>query len=82
MISIRVSDEEYAGLRKLCSLTGARSVSDLARDALNALLNTPDQNERLGMNIDAFRGQITSLGRKIDDLATRIDILSPQERKQ
>ena len=35
MISIRLSDEEYEGLRTLCVSRGARSVSDLAREAMN-----------------------------------------------
>jgi hypothetical protein len=38
MISVRLSEEEYAALRHLCLLTGARSVSDLTRDAMRAVL--------------------------------------------
>ena len=38
MISFRLSEEEYAGLRTLCEIEGARSVSDLARDAVSRLM--------------------------------------------
>jgi len=38
MISFRLSEEEYAGLRTLCENEGARSVSDLARDAVSRLM--------------------------------------------
>ena len=38
MISFRLSEDEYANLRSLCEDEGARSVSDLARDAVNRLI--------------------------------------------
>jgi Arc/MetJ-type ribon-helix-helix transcriptional regulator len=38
MISIRLSDEEYEGLKSLCVSSGARSVSDLAREAMGQML--------------------------------------------
>jgi hypothetical protein len=43
MISFRLSEEEYTSLRSLCINEGARSVSDLARDALSRLVTkTPN----------------------------------------
>ena len=39
MVSFRLSEEEYESLLTLCSTRGARSLSDLARDAMQALLN-------------------------------------------
>ena len=38
MISFRVSEDEYAGLKNLCVNEGARSGSDLARDAVHRLI--------------------------------------------
>ena len=38
MISFRLSEDEYASLRSLCENEGARSVSDLARDAVHRLI--------------------------------------------
>lgn len=38
MISVRLSQEEYSALRDICSLTGARSVSDVTRDAVRTVL--------------------------------------------
>jgi DNA anti-recombination protein RmuC len=38
MVSIRLSDEEFRRLRELCMTTGARSLSDLARDAMHRLI--------------------------------------------
>lgn len=38
MVSIRLSDEEFRRLRELCMTSGARSLSDLARDAMRRLI--------------------------------------------
>ncbi len=38
MISFRLSEDEYTSLRSLCENEGARSVSDLARDAVHRLI--------------------------------------------
>jgi hypothetical protein len=38
MISFRLSEDEYINLKNLCVNEGARSVSDLARDAVNRLI--------------------------------------------
>jgi hypothetical protein len=37
IVSVRVTDEEYRQLRAVCLLRGARSVSDLARQAIRGL---------------------------------------------
>lgn len=45
MISFRLSEEEYAGLRTLCENEGARSVSDLARDAVSRLMRKESETQ-------------------------------------
>ena len=72
MISIRLSEEEYLGLKRLCAITGARSVSDLAREAMGVLLKGGPGADGLGARMDEFRTQILALERKIDDLPSRI----------
>ena len=42
MVSFRLSEEEYDGLRNLCHTEGARSVSDLARSTVCRLLGSPN----------------------------------------
>src|SRR5205814_1496606 len=39
MVSFRLSEEEYEGLKHICLTVGARSLSDIARDAVQRLLN-------------------------------------------
>ena len=72
MISVRLSEEEYSTLRRLCLVTGARSVSDLARDAMHGLLNGSNRENIFGIPTDEFRTQMRSLDRKIEQLAAEI----------
>lgn len=70
-ISIRLSEEEYVGLKRLCTVTGARSVSDLTRDAMRVVLNGAKKDDVLGFRMDEFRAMLKSLDRKIDELSAR-----------
>jgi hypothetical protein len=72
MISVRLSDEEYAALMRLCIVTGARSISDLARDAMHVLLSGVNREFVPGNYMDEFRAQMRSLDKKIEQLAAEI----------
>ncbi len=72
MISVRLSDEEYSALMRLCLVTGARSISDLARDAMRVLLNGVNREVVPGSYLDEFRAQIRSLDKKIEQLSVEI----------
>ncbi len=75
MISVRLSEEEYSALRRLCTVTGARSVSDLTRDAMRVLLKSSTREDVLGIHVDEFRSQMRSLDQKIEQLAADITSL-------
>jgi hypothetical protein len=68
MISVRLSEEEYAAFKRLRSVTGARSVSDLTRDAMRMLLNGTNREDVLGIHVDEFRTQMRGLDRKIEKI--------------
>ena len=72
MISVRLSEEEYSALRRLCSVTGARSVSDLTRDAMRVFLNSTNSRGLLVDRTDEFRAQMALLHKKIEELSERI----------
>jgi Arc/MetJ-type ribon-helix-helix transcriptional regulator len=72
MVSVRLSEDEYIALRELCSTTGARSVSDLTRDAMRAFLNGTTREELLRTRMNEFCDQMNHLGRRIDELVERI----------
>jgi hypothetical protein len=72
MISVRVSEEEYSALRVLCTLTGARSVSALTRDAMRTLMDGVNRDEALGGHMDDFRAHIRKLNKNIEKLSHSI----------
>jgi outer membrane murein-binding lipoprotein Lpp len=72
MISVRLSEEEYLALKRVCLVTGARSVSDLTRDAMRVLLNGVNRPDVLGLHMDEFRAQMRALNSKIEQLAAEI----------
>jgi Arc/MetJ-type ribon-helix-helix transcriptional regulator len=73
MISVRLSDDEYSALKALCLIRGARSVSDLTRDAVRSLLNRKEREDLLSERLEEFRHQMKDLDQKIERLASRID---------
>jgi hypothetical protein len=72
MISVRLSEEEYTALRHLCSLTGARSVSDLTRDAVHSVLRGVNREDSLGTNLEEFRAGMKNLEKKVKQLEAKI----------
>jgi Arc/MetJ-type ribon-helix-helix transcriptional regulator len=72
MISVRLSEEEYSALRELCSATGARSVSDITRDAMRVLLDDVNRVNTAGSRWDEFRSQMRNLDKRIEQLAAEI----------
>lgn len=72
MISVRLSEDEYSALRDLCSLTGARSVSDLTRDAMRTVLRGVGREDPTAGNLEEFRMDIKNLEKKVQQLEARI----------
>ena len=72
MISVRLSEEEYTALRQLCTLTGARSVSDLTRDAVHSVLRGVNREDSLGTNLEEFRAGMKNLEEKVEQLEAKI----------
>lgn len=72
MISVRLSEEEYSALRHLCSLTGARSVSDLTRDAMRTVLKGVTREDTLGNSFEEFRAGMRTLEKKVEQLEAKI----------
>jgi hypothetical protein len=71
-ISIRLSEEEYVGLKRLSLVTGARSVSDLTRDAMRVILEGPNRDDVLVLRMDEFRKVLRTMERKVDELVARL----------
>lgn len=59
-------------LKRLCAITGARSVSDLTRDAMGMILGGTNRDDFLTMPMDEFRATLRALERKIDELRAKL----------
>jgi hypothetical protein len=81
MISVRLSEEEYAALRHLCSLTRARSVSDLTRGAVHSILQGLPRDDSFAGNLEEFRAGIKNLEKKVEQLEAKITMFK-SERSQ
>ena len=89
MISFRVSEDEYAGLKNLCVNEGARSVSDMARDAVHRLITNhsypnnqtwPNQawpNHQLETVVQVLQGRIEALDLEVKRLGKALNGQSP-----
>jgi hypothetical protein len=79
MISIRLSDDEFAKITQACRVTGARSISDLARDAMCRLAaGTPIRGEAVGDNLSA---RVEDLDLKINNLREQVTRLALRVRE-
>jgi len=76
MISIRLSEEEYAGLCRLSAEIGAHSLSDLARDAMRMFLSVSNHDRFLTGPGDSVQTQMEIINRRIDEL--RDQLMSPE----
>lgn len=72
MISVRLSEDEYSALLQVCSTTGARSMSELTRDAMRAILNGSSREDHVANHLEEFRTQIRKLERKVEELSARV----------
>lgn len=74
MISIRLSDDEFVRVREACRVTGARSVSDLARDAMRRLVaGAPVPHEAGG---DGLCARVEDLDQKVNHLQEQVSRLA------
>jgi hypothetical protein len=72
MISIRLSEEEHDGLCRLSTVTGAHSLSDLARNAIRLFLCLTAHERLLTDPTGAVQAQMEILNRRIDELRNHL----------
>lgn len=65
MVSIRLSDEEFRKLHEVCATLGARSISDLARDAMHRMMRDGPCAER---EADIMCEQLHTLNERVSKL--------------
>jgi hypothetical protein len=72
MISIRLSEEEYDGLCRLSEVTGAHSLSDLARNAMRLFLTISNHEQLMIDPTGVVQAQMEILNRRIDELREQL----------
>ena len=77
-ISVRLSEEEYLTLRRVCSLTGARSVSHLTREAMRSVLGDVNREVPFGRDLEEFRADMKSLEKKVERLEAKITTIKAE----
>lgn len=74
MVSFRLSEEEYEGLKRICMDVGARSLSDVARDAVHRLLGSNAvPNRDLESQLMLLNGRMDALDHEVKRLSRLID---------
>lgn len=74
-IGVRLSEDEYLTLEKFCVESGARSISDLARNAIWSFLNRASQESALASTVNENVAQVKTLQERIARLSEEIALL-------
>jgi hypothetical protein len=72
LVFFRVSEDEFQQFRGLCEKEGARSISDLARDAMHCML----MKSRKPVNGEAVALQVEMLDKLISEVSAQLQQLS------
>jgi Arc/MetJ-type ribon-helix-helix transcriptional regulator len=81
MISFRLSEDEYASLRSLCENGSARSVSDLARDAVHRLIGKDSQAD-VESAMRTLEGRMDTLDLQVQRLNVAVGHLPAESMRQ
>jgi hypothetical protein len=73
MVSFRLSWEEYQAYREACTTVGVRSLSELARAAMQHLINSRPNGTSLNDQVRELRHQVLQLSRDVEHIAKRVD---------
>jgi len=67
-----MSEEEFSALRRICVATGARSVSDLAREAMRRLFDGENHEGAEAPTRSEYYSQMKDLEQKVEKLSAEI----------
>jgi hypothetical protein len=73
MVSFRLSPEEYEKLQNVCAAEGVRSLSELARTALQRMIVPRRPGQSFSREMGDMRLQIATLRSEIDRLSQAIE---------
>jgi hypothetical protein len=70
-----MSEEEFTTLRRICVATGARSLSDLAREAMRGLMSSASQESAGESSRIEYSAQMRDLEQKVEKLSAEIALV-------
>jgi translation initiation factor 2B subunit (eIF-2B alpha/beta/delta family) len=73
MVSFRLSWDEYQAYREACDSAGVRSLSELARAAMQHLIAERPNGASLDDQVRELRRQVSQLSREVEHIARRVD---------
>jgi len=73
MVSFRLSGDEYQAYREACATVGVRSLSELARAAMQHLIASRPNGASLDDQVRELRHQVLQLSREVEHIARRVD---------
>jgi hypothetical protein len=74
MVSFRLSEEEYESLRDICLTAGARSISDIARDAVHRLIGSGgEQKQDIETQLRLLHERVDLIDQEVRRLAGRLE---------
>jgi len=73
MVSFRLSWDEYQAYREACATVGVRSLSELARAAMQQLVTSRPNGTSLDDQVRELRNQVLQLSREVEHIARRVD---------
>jgi hypothetical protein len=79
MVSFRLSPEEYEQLQTVCNVHGVRSLSELARTAMQRLIEPKEPQATLAREVGDIRAQVRHLSLEVDRLSQALDSRQPSE---
>lgn len=64
--SLRLSEEEYARLKNAYQTQGARSLAELAREAMQRMIDSPVKADALNIKVTELDEQVQELARTVE----------------
>lgn len=68
LVYFRVSEDEYQRYNRFCESMGSRSISDLARSAMQSIVETGN-DDRMTEKLAVLEALVGNLSRKVDEIA-------------
>jgi hypothetical protein len=75
LVYFRVSEDEYQQYNNICESTGSRSISDLARSAMQRIVQNGNGTgeERISEKLSILETLVNDLNRRVCELSLRLD---------